>query len=74
MMFPSIHNQHWAIKSTICFEKESEPVTVNNRLSYVLSINEVADYILETRGDFLQLATIANIPKRSVVILKNAES
>lgn len=58
MLFPtSIDNKHWSVDSSICLE-ESEPIVVSNRVSSVLSISEVVNFILTTRGDFLQIAVI----------------
>lgn len=65
MLFPSKDNMHWSIESSICYGStmgESEPVTVNNRVSPILTISEVVNFILNTRGDFLQLATITKKP------------
>lgn len=62
MLFPtSTDNTHWSVNSSICLE-EAEPIVVSNRVSSVLTISEVVNFILTTRGDFLQLAVIKMKP------------
>jgi len=65
MLFPSEENMHWSIDSSICYDStmgDSEPVIVRNRVSPVLTISEVINFILDTRRDFLQSATITKRP------------
>lgn len=61
MLFPSEDNIHWSVKSSIGLG-ETEPVIVTNRVSPVLTISDVVNFILTTRGDFLQLAVITQKP------------
>lgn len=57
MLIPNREDIHWSVNSNICLG-ESEPVVVSNRISPVLTISEVVNFILTTRGNFLQLAVI----------------
>ena len=61
MFPPSEENMHWAVNSSICLG-EYEPIVVKNRVSPVLTISEVVNFILTTRGDFLQIAVITMKP------------
>lgn len=62
MLLPtSKDNMHWAVKSSVCLG-EYEPIVVSNRVSPVLTISEVVNFILTTRGDFLQIAVIKMKP------------
>lgn len=61
MLLPSKENMHWAVDSSICLG-ETEPVVVSNRISPVLTISEVVNFILTTRGDFLQISVIKMKP------------
>lgn len=61
MFLPNINNMHWLVDSSICLGEE-EPIVVSNRVSPVLSITEVVNFILTTRGDFLQIAVITKKP------------
>lgn len=61
LLLNNTDNKHWAVSSSICLE-ESEPIVVSNRVSPVLSISEVINFILTTRGDFLQMAVIKMKP------------
>ena len=63
MVIPKINNTHWAVKATILLSTDEEPFIVSNRVSQILSIDEVVNYVLTTRGDFLKLAVIIEKPE-----------
>lgn len=63
MVIPKINNAHWAVEATILLSTDEEPFIVSNRVSQILSIDEVVNYVLTTRGDFLKLAVIIEKPE-----------
>ena len=58
MLITDINDALWSVSSIIHFGNEKEETKIHNIVPSKLNRSEVIDYILMTRGDFLQLATV----------------
>lgn len=61
MLITDINDALWSVSSIIHFENEKEETKIHNIVPSKLNRSEVIDYILMTRGDFLQLATVTRM-------------
>ena len=67
MLNPILGNVYWEVTSSIFLEGDASEITLKNSFSQTMSIGDVINHILTTRGDYLQTASIEKVEKRVAV-------